>query len=194
MSEHHSAARPHHEIPEHNDHRPPKKPKGWIWLVGAICAIIVGYGWGYNSGLTKSSALADSVSAPAVEATGNPASTSDAVATGGTPDSAGAIDSSSAVAAYSASSDTDSDDTSDSDDDQQVASVDSDDSDGSSYASSGVCDEDSYMSSSGDCVHRPVAAATAPVGATAQCNDGTYSFSEHHRGTCSYHGGVADWL
>jgi hypothetical protein len=34
----------------------------------------------------------------------------------------------------------------------------------------------------------------APAGATAQCRDGTYSFSQHHSGTCSHHGGVARWL
>jgi|SRR5579862_1007926 hypothetical protein len=42
-----------------------------------------------------------------------------------------------------------------------------------------------------------VAAASAsapPPGATAQCRDGTYSFSHHHSGTCSHHGGVARWL
>jgi len=33
-----------------------------------------------------------------------------------------------------------------------------------------------------------------PAGASAKCRDGTYSFSEHHRGTCSHHGGVASWL
>ena len=39
------------------------------------------------------------------------------------------------------------------------------------------------------------AAATAPPpGATALCRDGTYSFSQHHSGTCSHHGGVARWL
>jgi len=32
-----------------------------------------------------------------------------------------------------------------------------------------------------------------PVGATAICNDGTISYSAHHRGTCSHHGGVAEW-
>ncbi|WP_232247353.1 DUF3761 domain-containing protein [Kitasatospora azatica] len=31
------------------------------------------------------------------------------------------------------------------------------------------------------------------AGATALCNDGTYSFSAHHQGTCSSHGGVAVW-
>lgn len=34
----------------------------------------------------------------------------------------------------------------------------------------------------------------APPGATARCRDGTYSFSQHRSGTCSYHGGVAVWL
>jgi hypothetical protein len=34
----------------------------------------------------------------------------------------------------------------------------------------------------------------APVGATALCGDGTYSYSAHRRGTCSHHGGVAGWL
>jgi len=34
----------------------------------------------------------------------------------------------------------------------------------------------------------------APVGATARCRDATYSFSQHHAGTCSHHGGVAVWL
>ncbi|MET9145625.1 DUF3761 domain-containing protein [Streptomyces sp. NPDC004042] len=34
----------------------------------------------------------------------------------------------------------------------------------------------------------------APVGATAQCRDGSFSYSAHRRGTCSHHGGVAVWL
>jgi hypothetical protein len=33
-----------------------------------------------------------------------------------------------------------------------------------------------------------------PAGASAQCNDGSYSFSTHRRGTCSHHGGVRRWL
>ena len=42
----------------------------------------------------------------------------------------------------------------------------------------------------------PVVAAdsTDPTGATAKCKDGTYSKSQHHSGTCSSHGGVAEWL
>lgn len=31
-------------------------------------------------------------------------------------------------------------------------------------------------------------------GATAECNDGTYSYSANHRGTCSHHGGVKRWF
>jgi hypothetical protein len=38
----------------------------------------------------------------------------------------------------------------------------------------------------------------APVdngsGPTAICNDGTTSYSAHRQGTCSHHGGVAQWL
>jgi Protein of unknown function (DUF3761) len=33
-----------------------------------------------------------------------------------------------------------------------------------------------------------------PAGATAECRDGSYSFSQHRRGTCSHHGGVSRWL
>ena len=35
---------------------------------------------------------------------------------------------------------------------------------------------------------------SAPVGATAKCKDGTYSYSQTRSGTCSYHGGVSIWL
>jgi hypothetical protein len=35
---------------------------------------------------------------------------------------------------------------------------------------------------------------TDPAGATAKCKDGTYSKSAHRSGTCSSHGGVAEWL
>lgn len=34
----------------------------------------------------------------------------------------------------------------------------------------------------------------APSGATALCRDKTYSYSQHRQGTCSHHGGVAQWL
>jgi hypothetical protein len=35
---------------------------------------------------------------------------------------------------------------------------------------------------------------TDPTGASAKCKDGTYSKSAHRSGTCSSHGGVAEWL
>ncbi|WP_409462723.1 DUF3761 domain-containing protein [Amycolatopsis sp. GA6-003] len=53
------------------------------------------------------------------------------------------------------------------------------------------CGADYYRNSSGNCVHRP---DSNPSGATAQCNDGTYSYSQHRSGTCSRHGGVKQWL
>jgi len=62
--------------------------------------------------------------------------------------------------------------------------------------SPGPCAADYYRNSDGVCVHRPVKTqdSAVPQGATAQCRDGSYSFSQHHRGTCSHHGGVAKWL
>lgn len=56
------------------------------------------------------------------------------------------------------------------------------------------CGGDYYVNSDGNCVHRPEQAPSAPAGATARCVDGTYSFSQHRSGTCSHHGGVAEWL
>ncbi len=41
---------------------------------------------------------------------------------------------------------------------------------------------------------RQVSQPTAPAGASAVCRDGTYSYSQNRRGTCSHHGGVAQWL
>lgn len=57
-----------------------------------------------------------------------------------------------------------------------------------------TCGEGSYQNSNGNCVHDPEQAPSAPPGATAMCRDGDYSFSQHHSGTCSGHGGVAQWL
>jgi hypothetical protein len=60
----------------------------------------------------------------------------------------------------------------------------------------GPCAADYYRNSDGVCVHRPVKTqgSAVPQGATAQCRDGSYSFSQHRRGTCSHHGGVSRWL
>ncbi|MEJ2668459.1 MAG: DUF3761 domain-containing protein [Deinococcales bacterium] len=39
----------------------------------------------------------------------------------------------------------------------------------------------------------PTSTHTWPAGATAECKDGTFSYSQHHRGACSRHGGVLAW-
>jgi hypothetical protein len=51
-----------------------------------------------------------------------------------------------------------------------------------------------YVNSKGQTVPRPENCSGPPKGATAQCRDGSYSFSQSRRGTCSHHGGVAKWL
>lgn len=51
-----------------------------------------------------------------------------------------------------------------------------------------------YTNVDGERVPSPVHSRSVPAGATARCGDGTYSFSRHRRGTCSHHGGVAQWL
>ncbi len=51
-----------------------------------------------------------------------------------------------------------------------------------------------YTNSRGNVVQSPTHYDAPPSGATAQCRDGTYSFSQNRRGTCSHHGGVAKWL
>jgi len=53
-----------------------------------------------------------------------------------------------------------------------------------------------YTNSVGNRVHSPAYTSDnkPPAGATAQCRDGKYSFSESRRGTCSHHGGVRRWL
>lgn len=53
---------------------------------------------------------------------------------------------------------------------------------------------DTYVNSSGNVVQSPTYYDSQPAGATARCRDGTYSFSQHRSGTCSHHGGVAEWL
>jgi hypothetical protein len=59
---------------------------------------------------------------------------------------------------------------------------------------SGTSPSDTYTNVDGNQVQRPTYAASAPSGATAKCRDGSYSFSQHRSGTCSGHGGVAQWL
>jgi uncharacterized protein YraI len=43
-------------------------------------------------------------------------------------------------------------------------------------------------------IQAPTRYPVQPQGATAVCIDGTYSFSQHAKGTCSKHGGVYQWL
>jgi hypothetical protein len=51
-----------------------------------------------------------------------------------------------------------------------------------------------YSNVNGSKVKSPSWSPKVPAGATAQCGDGSYSFSLHHSGTCSHHGGVTNWL
>lgn len=53
-------------------------------------------------------------------------------------------------------------------------------------------DRGTYVNSRGQTVRRPENCSAVPASATAQCRDGSYSFSKS--GTCSHHGGVAKWL
>ncbi len=59
-----------------------------------------------------------------------------------------------------------------------------------------LSNDNHYTNSVGDEIHSPATTTdnSVPAGATAQCADGTYSFSQHRSGTCSRHGGVAEWL
>jgi hypothetical protein len=63
-------------------------------------------------------------------------------------------------------------------------------------APQGLSNNNTYTNSDGQQVHSPAYTdnGQAPAGASAQCGDGTYSFSQHRSGTCSHHGGVARWL
>jgi hypothetical protein len=53
-----------------------------------------------------------------------------------------------------------------------------------------------YKATNGNTVHSPsmTKGDVAPAGASAKCRDGSWSFSQSRRGTCSHHGGVGNWL
>lgn len=51
-----------------------------------------------------------------------------------------------------------------------------------------------YTNSKGEKIQSPTYYTSPPAGATAECRDGTFSFSQSRRGTCSHHGGVKRWL
>lgn len=59
-----------------------------------------------------------------------------------------------------------------------------------------LSNNNSYTNVNGNTVHSPAYSENGniPAGASARCGDGTYSFSQNRRGTCSRHGGVATWL
>lgn len=65
-----------------------------------------------------------------------------------------------------------------------------DDSSHEVFGTDAYCGYDEYLNVDGSCVERPDDHSS---GATAQCSDGTYSYSLNRRGTCSHHGGVAQW-
>ncbi|HEY3597123.1 MAG TPA: DUF3761 domain-containing protein [Paraburkholderia sp.] len=59
-----------------------------------------------------------------------------------------------------------------------------------------LSNHNTYRNHDGETVHAPAysRSGNVPEGASARCRDGTYSFSRHHSGTCSRHGGVESWL
>ena len=61
-------------------------------------------------------------------------------------------------------------------------------------ATSPISSGRSYVNVDGIRVRSPVFTGGKPDGATARCRDGSYSFSQHRSGTCSHHGGVAEWF
>jgi hypothetical protein len=59
-----------------------------------------------------------------------------------------------------------------------------------------VIEQGYYKNVDGQEIHRPAHSKSGqiPNGATAKCRDGSFSFSQHHSGTCSGHHGVSSWL
>lgn len=68
---------------------------------------------------------------------------------------------------------------------------------GNSGTTGGTSGSTSGGTSSATCASHTVGVCAAdsphPTGATAQCDDGTYSYSASFRGTCSHHDGVHYW-
>ena len=58
----------------------------------------------------------------------------------------------------------------------------------------GSGEQDYYQSRDGSLVHRPTQGDNPTFGRImATCRDGSASYSHHHQGTCSGHGGVQTW-
>lgn len=54
------------------------------------------------------------------------------------------------------------------------------------------CNDNHYVNRDGDEVHSPSCGPQQDhESPTADCRDGSVSYSHHHSGTCSHHGGVA---
>ncbi len=52
-----------------------------------------------------------------------------------------------------------------------------------------------HMAAKHEAAKKPEKAGVAgAAGATARCKDGSYSHAKTHRGACSGHGGVAEWM
>lgn len=65
---------------------------------------------------------------------------------------------------------------------------------GPAFARDHQSDHSYYRSSDGAAVHGPTRETSAAYGpVSADCRDGTHSYSHHHQGTCSGHSGVASW-
>jgi Protein of unknown function (DUF3761) len=57
-----------------------------------------------------------------------------------------------------------------------------------------ACNDRHYANVDGQVVHSPSCREEEEnEKPTADCRDGSVSFSHHHSGTCSGHGGVAHW-
>jgi Protein of unknown function (DUF3761) len=54
------------------------------------------------------------------------------------------------------------------------------------------CNARHYLNVDGQAIHSP-SCGSENEKRTADCRDGSVSFSKHHSGTCSGHGGVARW-
>jgi hypothetical protein len=81
------------------------------------------------------------------------------------------------------------------DEESETAESPAQESEAESGAEEPACTNGTYVNSAGNTVCSPEESTSgAPAGATAECADGTYSFSESRSGTCSHHGGVASWL
>jgi hypothetical protein len=79
--------------------------------------------------------------------------------------------------------------------DSSKASKSSSSSSSSKSSSSKSSSSQKATSSTGSGGDQPAGSVNSnPSGATARCKDGTYSHSKSHSGSCSKHGGVAEWL